>query len=57
MDLGSSIFFGGLIFHNLFEVLRKGDFESTFVMLIEPVVLQSVESNGGLKDVFKIDKA
>jgi hypothetical protein len=57
MDLGSSIFFRGFIFDDLFEVLGKGDLEAVLIVLVESVVLEGVESNGGLEHVFKVDKA
>ncbi len=57
MDKGrtSSIFFR-LLFADLFEVFGKRDLQTLLVMLIETVVLESVEGDGRLKDVFEINE-
>lgn len=57
MDNGgtSSIFFG-FFFADLLEVFGEGDFQTLLVMLIETVILESVEGDGRLEDIFEIDE-
>ena len=57
MDVGSSVFFGGLIFHNFFKIFGEGDLEAVLIVFVEAIVLEGIEGDGGLEDVFKVDEA
>ena len=45
-----------LLFGDVLKVLGEGDLESGLIMLIEAIVLEGVERDGGLQHIFEVNK-